>query len=347
MLSLPTQWHASHGLFYGVAHANGAYTAYITDFCHAWVEDCPENGVSERARAAGIDNVSRDQLLLLVDSLAAAFAPSEGIVGSLEVPETVSVTVELEGGVKWAFCLSRMASCEELLAHINYQQFANRGFWAHRVALLELLLAAKDRYNDYLLQNFKDFSHDLAAKYKRTHRGATDAMEKYERSEWEARIKESYADKLAKSRFSRKNTYQRKWALIEGSIRLPAEWAYANLFQETTSENASQTYIPLEDVIRLPIKLESGKKRSFLFLSLSPTKAGNACKREAPSEMGSLDAKNLSSTNALKIETSDPFEPLTFSQPDLSPTKRGPSFSSSQLLPRKRKRLGVYKHRKS
>lgn len=371
MFPLPTHWHATKGIFYGVAQADCGYTAYCTNFHHAWVENCPHNVVLERARAAGIDDVSRDHIHQLVALAAAAFVPPEGIFEGLGPLETVELTVELDSNVKWTFCLTKMASSETLLKHINYQQFANHNYWAHKVGVLELLLEAKDRYTDYLLQNFKDVNHELAAKYRRTHRGETEAIDKFERSEWGARIHESYASKLTKRRFARKDPQQRVWMLIDDAIRRPAEWDYANLFLEAEQADTHHLFLPFDDVMLLPTKPTRERKRRRLLsdeppsraLSPETTKFKRKVSSPISSEIVSWSAKKdlnslfspqkasetiKSKSDSKLLPSEDAFVPLDFLQPslDLSPTKKSLSAPSSQLLPRKLKRLGVYKHRK-
>lgn len=274
---LPNAWKcteiAGADYMYGFC-ASAPYLVYVTDLTKVWVDAPACEKVQKMAVAAGITNFDEAKLRYLVGQL-------EAQVDSFEMRKVsdsvISAHTTVADGLKWTFSLELAVpeDAAEFFRKLSLVQFANHSFLLYKVAQLEAIIRARDKYTLYLEENYKTINgSELMNKYRRQHLDETELLQKFNKEQCDTRIRSQYQKRNART----------TWNSVSIVVKDTSTWTVS------ASEPVPEL-VKLELVKSEPVKSESVKSEP---VKKEPKKSPRTRVGHLSRKRPRLDAKELS-----------------------------------------------------
>lgn len=198
MYELPTQWHVTTINFvhpsdciYGISYDPNQLTCgfYLTNFEKVWMEELEKLSLSRRAGDLGIDGLTDEKLILVLDTLV------DCIPGKVQFKSGTGVVAHFDLDFSWRFNLLNQPpeTSIKFLAKLNFQQFSNISYLRYEIDQLKCILEAKESFAKFLELNFKQtHGEQLIKQYKKNNKEVLHYITDFDQSHWENKIKEEY-----------------------------------------------------------------------------------------------------------------------------------------------------------
>ncbi|CCG25226.1 hypothetical protein CORT_0H01100 [Candida orthopsilosis Co 90-125] len=198
MYDLPTQWHFKtidflqpSDCIYGIAYDSNQLTCefYLTNFEKAWTEELGRQSISKRASDLGIDELTEEKLVLLLETLV------RNIPEKVQFQVGSDIIAQLDLDFSWRFELKDQPPemTIQFLSKFNFQQFMNNSYLQYKIRQLKSILNAKESYAKFLELNFKQtHGEELIKQYKRNNKGVIHLITDFDSKKWEAEVKVEY-----------------------------------------------------------------------------------------------------------------------------------------------------------
>ncbi|CAK9685159.1 unnamed protein product [Candida parapsilosis] len=280
MYELPTQWHYKAIEFvqpcdciYGIVYDCTQLTCgfYFSNFETVWMEELDKQSLSKKASDLGIDSLSDEKLVLVLDTLA------KNIPQKITFVDGPSLIAQFNLDFTWKFELKKQQPevTIEFLCKLNFQQFANTSYLSYEIEQLKSISEAKESYAKFLELNFKQtHGEQLIKQYKKNNKEVLHLIGDFDQKRWEKKVREDYKRHRLQDLDSVKHDIE---------IAITTTWV-ANTKDKTplTKDKTPLT----EDGSQLPVqKLPQPTKKAPIGMLVNPSKRSqstNSSRNESP-----------------------------------------------------------------